>query len=419
MSTTFYEERRKDRSAERDADRADRKAEREAELAERAADREEAKRLRRERDRDRARLRAERKAARGELLARLRSEGDTVGSVIAMACSVIPALYFQLRALMGEGSLPGFIALCLAVMLESGAWVATVAGERAKREGRPVGVFRAAMWGCATFAAAINYSHAPGPSWLAWVLAASSYGGVGFWELRGYGRHKTKASRTRAQRREERLRRKHDRKRRRKFPKVYARYTDLLTAAPYGSLDSETAWRDAWRDIHRAELGVTAGVLAHRVAADKALSAAVSGAETSPESAAVELLLADLFGPGDGDADGSSGPSGPGPDDGPDSPPAGGHGSANSLGRKGKRPSGRTAPKTPGKPLTEADLDTVRALAKTLGGTANLSASVVRRAIGGGSSEYIVRLRDAVKAERQTARSAAARSTTGKKESSS
>ncbi|MGO4747066.1 hypothetical protein AB4212_00200, partial [Streptomyces sp. 2MCAF27] len=361
----------------------------------------EERRARRERDRDKARHRAERKAARAELFAKLGKEGDTVGALIVMACGIVPALYFQLRALNGE-NLPVVISLCLAVMLEAGAWVATVSGERAKREGRPVGRFRVVMWACATFAAYINYSHAPASSggWLAWVLAAASYAGVFFWEVRGWGRHKTKSARTKAQRQEDRRRRRHGRKRRRRFPRVHARYVDILTANPYGTVDTEKAWRDAWRDTHGADLAVTAGVVAHRGRADKALAAAHG---VGVETLMVEQFLDDVFG-GDG---GDDGPAARRSSGGPSSGPSKGGRRAKTLGRKGKqaigRLTGRTAAKVPDKPLDEADLDRVRTLADVLGGAAHLSVSNVRKAIGGGNTRYAMQLRDHVKAERKTA----------------
>ncbi|MFE2829186.1 hypothetical protein [Streptomyces sp. NPDC059271] len=422
MSTSYREERRLDRKTEREEDRRDRLAEAEAVRKERLAEaeaarirdearaeqrrkdeearQEEERRLRAERKREKARRKAERKKARAELFAKLGKEGDTVGALVVMACGIVPALYFQLRALNGE-SLPGIISLCLAVMLEAGAWVATVSGERAKREGRPVGRFRVVMWACATFAAVINYSHAPGPSggWLAWVLAAASYAGVFFWEVRGWGRHGTKGTRTKAQRKEARRRRRHDRKRRRRFPAVYARYTDILTAHPYGSVDHEKAWADAWQDTHGAELAVTAGVIAHRGEADKALAAAHG---VGVETLMVEQLLGDVFG-GDGGDDGPAARrSGKGPNGGPSK----GGRTAKTLGRKGKqavdRLTGRTAPKVPNKPLDEAHLESVRSLADVLpGGAEDLSVSNVRMAIGGGNYRYAMQLRDAVKAERK------------------
>ncbi|MFD9150928.1 DUF2637 domain-containing protein [Streptomyces albidoflavus] len=424
MSTSYREERRLDRKAEREEDRRDRLAEAEAVRKERLAEaeaarirdearaeqhrkdeearQEEERRLRAERKREKARRKTERKKARAELFAKLGKEGDTVGALVVMACGIVPALFFQLRALNGE-NLPGIISLCLAVMLEAGAWVATVSGERAKREGRPVGRFRVVMWACATFAAVINYSHAPGPSggWLAWVLAAASYAGVFFWEVRGWGRHGTKGTRTKAQRKEERRRRRHDRKRRRRFPAVYTRYTDILTAHPYGTLDREQAWRDAWRDTHGADIAVTAGVVAHRGRADKALAAAHG---VGVETLAVEELLADLF-PGDG---GDDGPPARRSSRGPNGGPSKGGRKAATLGRKGKqavdRLTGRTSPKVPDRPLDPADLDRVRALADLLGGAAKLSVKNVREAVGGGNTRYAMALRDAVKGERRRTR---------------
>ncbi|MFI7142878.1 DUF2637 domain-containing protein [Streptomyces massasporeus] len=410
MSQTFYEERRKDRQTERAEDRLDRITEAEERRKERAAlaeerrkEREaradEERRVRAERKREKARRKAERKKARAELFAKLSKEGDTVGALVVMACGIVPALYFQLRAFNGE-NLPGIISLCLAVMLEAGAWVATVSGERAKREGRPVGRFRVVMWACATFAAFINYSHAPASSggWLAWVLAAASYAGVFFWEVRGWGRHGTKATRTKAQRKEDRRRRRHDRKRRRRFPAVYARYEDILTAHPYGTVDREKAWRDAWRDTHGADLAVTAGVVAHRGRADKALAAAHG---VGVETLMVEQLLDDVFG-GDG---GDDGPPARRSSNGPNGGPSKGGRTAKTLGRKGKqaigRLTGRTAPKVPDRPLDPADLDRVRALADLLGGASKLSVKNVREAVGGGNTRYAMQLRDAVKAERK------------------
>ncbi|MER8039379.1 hypothetical protein [Streptomyces hydrogenans] len=414
MSSTFYEERRKDKAADRAEDRADRLAHAEEERKAKAAaaeeerkakvaDAEEERKLRAERKRERSRRKAERQKARAAFLARLATEGDTVGALVVMACGIVPALFFQLRALNGQ-HLPGIISLCLAVMLEAGAWVATVSGERAKKAGRPVGRFRIVMWACATFAAAVNYSHAPASpgNWLAWVLAAASYAGVFFWEVRGWGRERgTKATRTKAQRREDRLARKHDRKRRRRFPAVYARFVDIRTANPYGSVDAEQAWQDAWRDIHGAELGVTAGVVAHRGKADKALAAAHG---VAVETIMVEELLRDVFN-GDGGDDGPAArPSSGGPNNGPNK----GGRSSKTLGRKGtqalRRLTGRTSEKAPVGPLDEADLARVRALADILGGASKLSTKNVGEAVGGGNTRYLMALRDAVRAERRKTR---------------
>ncbi|MFJ3673645.1 DUF2637 domain-containing protein [Streptomyces sp. NPDC090106] len=393
------EQDRQDRLAEREQERQDRLAEREQERQDRNNDREEARRVRAETERRRKTRRADRRQRRAELIARARNAGDTFGAGIVMAASIIPALYFQFRALSGE-SLPLFICLCLGVMLESGAWVATVSGERAKAEGRPTLRFRIVMWACAAFAALINWTHAPGAEWLGWVLAASSFGGVFFWEVRGWGRH-GQGTRTMAQRREARLRRKHERRRRRRFGDVYRRYEDIVAAYPYGAVDHEEAWRLAWRDRHGAALSITASVLARRVEADIELAEA---AGMSAEAIAVERLLGDILG-GDGGPDGTAArPAGGGPQGGPTK----GGRTPRTLGRKGKRPvakgGGRTRPKTPQKPLDADDLDKVRALADALGGAHNLSVASVSKAVHGGATDYLKRLRDHVQQEEGTTR---------------
>lgn len=395
---SWAEERRKDRAEEREQDRRDRRDREEAARRRREEEDERKRRERRERQQEARRRRSDRRDRRAKLLAQLASEGDTVAALIVMACAIGPALYFQVAALVGVPGLPVVIAVALAVMLEAGAWVATVAGERAKREGRPVGIFRAAMWGCAFVAAVINWSHAPdsGGGWLAWVLAAASLGGVAFWELRGLGRHRGKSTRTKQQRAEEKARRKHERKRRR-VRDVWKRHEEILAAHPYGTVRPEDAWAQAWEDVKAAPLGVTARVLARRLQATAEVEEVLADAERTPESLAVDALLADLFpahGRGDEGTGGTPlrGPSGDPPKDGPKA--------ATTLGRKGKEGSGRASAKTPQKPLAEADLEKVRKLADALGGAEKLSARNVREVLGGGANEYAIRVRDAVKQER-------------------
>ncbi|MBW1604196.1 hypothetical protein JJV70_19245 [Streptomyces sp. JJ66] len=258
---SYYEERRLDRAAQREQDRIDA---RERQAADRAT------RIERDARRERARLR--RVQAVRRVWSGLLAEGDTVAAVVVMGCSIVPALYFQLAALIGAGLWVG-IAVALAVMLEAGAWVALFATERARRCGRPTLPFTAAMWGCAGVAAAVNYTHAPGEDggWLAWVLAAASLGGVFFWELRALARHPAPARGTQAERRTERARRRHLRQRRRRFPTVWSRYRDLLAAHPHHTLDTEGAWAQAWRDVHGADPGTTATVVRARHAARAAL----------------------------------------------------------------------------------------------------------------------------------------------------
>lgn len=404
--TTYYDERRKDRAAERSEDRADRR-EREELRAKRQAEADERRRREeREHRRETERRKAERRERHAAARARLAGEGDTAAALIVMGCSIAPAFYFQVSALAAVPGLPGIIAVCLAVMLEAGAWVATVAGERAKREGRPVGHFRAAMWGCAAVAAWINYSHAPSSpnNWLAYVLAAASLGGVFFWELRGRGRHGGKAGRTRAERREAAARRRHGIARRLRFRDVHKRYRQILTAHPYGTVAPEQAWADAWTDVKGGPLATDAGSIGRRVEAARSVENVLAEAGVTPESAAVEMFLADLFASTPGDDGPTDETSVGGPQGGPDG--TGGTGADRTsartagehaaLGRKGKHGTGDPSAKAPVRALDPTHLATVRRLADELGGPEHLSIAKIRKAGVGGNDRYLSALRDTV-----------------------
>ncbi|MDX3353915.1 DUF2637 domain-containing protein [Streptomyces sp. ME01-24h] len=406
---SWAEERRADRQLTREQDREDRRlaADERRKDQDAAAKRHQLEEAAKRRQRDA--VKEKRRERRAALTARLLGEGDTVAALIVMACSIVPAFYFQIAALTGVQGLPALIAVCLAVMLEAGAWVSTFAGERAKREGRPAGKFRAAMWGCAALAAWINYSHAPASprNWLGYVLAAASMGGVFFWELRGAGRHGGKAGRTRAQRREAARRRRHGIARRFRFRDVHKRYREILTAHPFGTVDAEQAWAVAWGDVKGGPLATDARSLGRRAAAVRSVEAVLADTATTPEATAVELLLADIFPALPGD----DGPAAGGVADGPQGGPKSGGGTGvrdrhddpaqgrGALERKGKQPSGRTSSKTPDKEPTADDIARVRKLAEALGGVDKLSARNVREALGGCAQAYAVRVRDAVQAE--------------------
>lgn len=256
------------------------------------------------------------------------------------------------------------------------------------------------MWGCASIASAINAAKAPelfpGAVWMVAILALSSFGGVAFWELRSLGRHRGKGARTKQQRAEAKARRKHEKKRR-KEKAVWSRYEQILTARPYGTVDREEAWAEAWQDVNAAPLGQTVTVIAGRLAATRAVEQTVADAGHTPESLAVEAFLRDVFpAPGKGD----EGPGGT-PLRGPSGePPKGGPESATALGGKGQQASGSPSKKTPQKSLAEADLEKARKLADALGNASKLSARNVREVLGGGRTEYAIRVRDAVKKER-------------------
>ncbi|MFF3843425.1 hypothetical protein [Streptomyces sp. NPDC001930] len=170
-------------------------------------------------------------------------------------------------------------------------------------------------------------------------------------------------------------------------PVVWDRYTMLVTAAPTEVKTSEL-WPAAWRSVYALPVGQTPETLRAELAARAAVDEVLAEADYTSEKAAVDDLLTDLFGRDDDDPTGTRKGGRGGPGVGP-----------TTLGRKGERGSARSSGKTPGKPLEESDLQTVRDLAHRLGGADKLSAKTVREAIGGGSNEYVCRVRDAVKAE--------------------
>ncbi|WP_062215776.1 DUF2637 domain-containing protein [Streptomyces sp. NBRC 109706] len=397
---SWAEDRRADRAADAEQKRLDAAAREELARKRREEEDERQRAKKADEKREKKQRRKDRRERWATTRASLLANLDTSLAIVAMTCSIGPAFYFQLKAMIGAGA-PLMVALALAIMLESGAQVATITGEKAKRDGRPVGPHRIAMWGCASIAAGINGMKAPamfpGASWMVIVLALSSYGGVAFWELRSLGRHRGKGARTKQQRAEAKARRKHEKKRRKEKP-VWTRYEEILTAHPYGTVDREEAWAEAWQDVTGAPLGQTVAVVAGRLAATRAVEQTVTDAGHTPESLAVEAFLRDVFpasGRGDDGEGGiplrspSGGPSGGAPE------------AAKTLGRKGKQASGRASSKTPQKPIEEADLEKVRKFADALGDTSKLSARNVREVLGGGANEYIIRVRDAVKKERE------------------
>ncbi|MEV6854744.1 hypothetical protein AB0M89_13155 [Streptomyces microflavus] len=196
-----------------------------------------------------------------------------------------------------------------------------------------------------------------------------------------------------------------DKRRKELFKQEFAEYERIIVAHPTGAISREAAWQQAWDNIHLLPLATTADTLAGREEARAAINAVLSNADRTPESEAVDRLLAEIFRPDGGDSGPSQKPTEGGPKGG-----AGGGSQARrtadpkgpgALGRKGKQASGRTSGKTPMKPLESAHLDAVRKLADALGDIDRLSARKVREVIGGGSNEYAVRLRDAVRAETQ------------------
>lgn len=430
--STWSDERRLNQAAEAAERRKDDEARDERRRNDQAADderRRELRRLDREEKRgekararlDRQRRRQTRAARREKALAPANIyRRGTLALVTASALASLPAQIAHFGGI-------SYWLLPIPFALEGAAWVMAAgvayADER-KLSAWVRWLLRAFAMVAAGYAATINYgygqnlpsltldqAHAAG-----FGLAAVTVGGPFLFEIRQWVTTLAASTLTPKQKADAKARAAHEKQRRRDHKPVVSLAKQLISAAPFGTLSDEDAFRTAW-EIHTGirQPGMTPNLYRQAVDARKALASslaaktpeAVEATELSPEQVAVELFLAETFGPGDGDGgtpvvappDGpKSGPQGVGGDKSQSTPAEPSKGRF-SLGRKGKPGVGRSAPKTPERPLGEADLEKVRALAKTLGGASNLSHSVVKKAIGGGSNDYLVRLRKAIQAE--------------------
>lgn len=414
----YYEERRREKREDAEQARADRKLDAELkrqEDADRAdlqrrteADRvEAARRDKREAEGRRKREQAERAQRRAVRATTARTwlaaEADTAFSIALILLAVIPAIVSQVGALTGKTD-PGS-ATALALMLELGAWSATVGASRAMKDGRPVTPYRMSMWGCALIAAAINIAHNGGfYDWFGLVMGAASIAGVAFWELRCVGRH-GQSRRTKEQRAEDKQRRLHVKERKRLHPDIWATAAVILADAGYGDLTHEQAWTMA-REIHRGTTaaGLTPALVALRAQSRKSMAeAAALDSDSDPlfPDTIPDALLAEFTGtfgtvyrsPLGTTTDGDDNPGGTPARATPKNPSGGPSDSPGTLGRKGKQASGRASGKTPQKAVAEADVAKALTLARALGSAGKLSTANVRDAIGGGANEYVVRVR--------------------------
>ncbi|MET9399274.1 hypothetical protein [Kitasatospora sp. NPDC002965] len=419
----FYAEKRRDRAESAEQARKDKAAEAQLRRDEAATaaelKRQDAKAAaelkrqeRREVEQRKKREKAERLARRQQRIESARTwlaeESDTAFSIAMIVLAVVPAIISQVGAL--DGKTDTGSAVSLALMLELGAWSATVGASRAMRDGRPVTPYRLAMWGCAAVAAAINVSHNGGlGSWFGWVMGAASLAGVGFWELRCVGRHGT-SRRTKAQRVEDKQRARHTKMRRKHFPDLWTLADRILADAEFGSITQEQAWEQAREVYHgTTKPGMTPAVVAMRSVTrrrmEQALAVDGEADPLFPDTVPDDLLrqFRGTYGtvyrsPLNGDEDGDDGPTGLSVQGVPAKPSGGPSEAAETLGGKGKRALRRLAQKGDSRPLDEADLARVRLLAEGLGGKGKLSARNVREAIGC-RNDYAIRLRDAIKNE--------------------
>ncbi|MDP5310422.1 hypothetical protein [Streptomyces poriferorum] len=346
---------------------------------------------------------------------------------VAVVLGLLAALPAQLSYFLGlhkkgEES-PGVAWLLgpIPIFLELLAWVGVLGTRWAHRKGLPRWPFWFLTAGLASIAGYINLAHGTDEYGIVAgvALAATSVIGPVLAEVRDFlegraaadtrsveRRAAEKAAAKREARAARELKKVHDaedERRRNLFPLEFAEYERIIVAHPTGAVTREAAWRQAWDNTHLLPLATTADTLAGREDARAAINAVLRNVDRTPESEAVDRLLAEIFRSDGGDSGPSQKPAGDDPDGSagggsrvlrPADPKAPG-----ALGRKGKRASGRTAGKTPLRPLEAAHLEAVRKLVDALGDIDRLSARKVREVIGGGSNEYAVRLRDAVKTE--------------------
>jgi hypothetical protein len=329
----------------------------------------------------------------------------TLALVTASALASLPAQVAHFTAI-------SMMLLPLPFALEGAAWVMAAGVAYADERHLPGWVrwmLRALCLSAAGFAAFVNYQYglAEAPA-AGYGLAAVSLLGPLFFEVRQWVTTLSASARTPQQKRDEKAHAKHAKRRKKDHKDVVALAERLISAAPFGTLAAEEAFRTASEIINgTSKSGMTPALYAQAARSRQALEQALAETGMSPEAIAIELFLDDVLGRTDGD-DGPAGgtrpdapgkgprvPSGGNRRTGSDEPPEG----ATALGRKGKSPFGRRAPKTPDKPLAEADLVKVRTLAVALGGASNLTHSAVKKAVGGGANEYLAALRKAVQAE--------------------
>lgn len=303
--TSYREERRLDKAAEREADREDKRLQLEAHLAlqeqraEQARKDGEAKRRaeaadKREADKRRDKKRAERAEKLGDAVAWVKGHTVEIFVGAVMTAAIVPAVISQVGALVAAG-VPVLMAALLAGMVEGGAWALTFMGARAEKREQPTGKFRVGTWVAAAVAAAVNFWHwsTQAPVWVAIVFAVSSLFAVFLWDTNVHGSHGS----TKAERREARDRRRHARARRKHHKSVAKAADRILSAVDHGSLTESDAWAAAWRIEYGTEPGMTPALYARATKAGAALGEAFQAAEDARPETLRAGLLAGLHSP--------------------------------------------------------------------------------------------------------------------------
>ncbi|MDH6122007.1 heme exporter protein D [Kitasatospora sp. GAS204A] len=279
-STGFYAERRKDKSAERLADREDAAARRAEDRKDADAERRRQAADRREREERRAKARRARAAKVAKATGWVQADPARAFVRLVQACSIVPAVVSQVGALTGAG-VEVILAGLLAAMLEGAAWALNAMGSRAEGE-RSTRTYRIGAWTAALVAAVINFSHGrqeyAAHTWVAVVLGLSSLVAVWLTDLQTHsGKGPTRAEKKLAAERAA-----HTKARTQHHPEVLQVAQRLISATPHGALDADDAWRVAWSFVHGSEVsGVTADLIAGQLKA-KARVEEVSAPRTVP-----------------------------------------------------------------------------------------------------------------------------------------
>ncbi|WP_327069276.1 hypothetical protein [Kitasatospora sp. NBC_01302] len=270
-STGFYKERRADRAAERLADREDAAARRTEDRKDADAERRRKAADRRERDERKAKARRARAAKVAKLTGWVQADPARAFVRLVQTCSIVPAVVSQVGALTGAG-VGELLAGLLAAMLEGAAWALVAMGSKAEGE-RSTRTYRVGAWTAALVAAAINFSHGrqeyAAHTWVAVVLGLSSLVAVWLTDLQTHGgRGPTKTEKKLAAERAA-----HTKRRAQHHPEVLAVAERLLSANPFGALHPDDAWRVAWQFAEGIEVtGVTADLIAGQLKAQARVS---------------------------------------------------------------------------------------------------------------------------------------------------
>ncbi|MGW7580299.1 hypothetical protein ACWGKU_19230 [Kitasatospora sp. NPDC054768] len=260
----FRAERRADQQAVRADDRADRREEREQKRLDAEAARQRREADERAAEQARERRRAARAARFGRVTGWIAANPARAFVRLVQACSIVPAVVSQVAAL-DHAKVAWVLAVLLAAMLEGGAWALVAMGAQAEGE-RSTHTYRLGAWAAGTVAAGINFAHGwtqyTDARWVAFVLALSSIGAVWLTDLQTHGgRGPTTAEKKTAKERAE-----HARRRAEHHPDVREVADRLLSAAPFGALPADEAWRIAWEYVHGVTVpGLTAELLAQRL----------------------------------------------------------------------------------------------------------------------------------------------------------